>query len=453
MVKHSLLSPRLERLVPIAFLMAGGLVVIAAMGCGRTAVNPNTAEDSTGSVQLALQAAPGLTFAAATYTLSGPESFTRSGAVDIANSSTLSFVVGAIPAGIGYTITVNATSTDGSTSCAGTSAGFGIVAGQVAVVPLGLSCHQASQTGSAMISGTINVCPVIDGVSASPAEVLVGGTIDLSAVAHDPDQGPAPLTYAWTATAGVFSDTSAAHSSFACTVPGPVTLTLSVTDGDPQPGCAGTSTVTIICSPAGATGGAGGTSGAGGAGGECGSDPCTIGEKRCADGLAIQVCAIDPNGCTTWKNVSCPTGEVCERHAPASCADPSWAAWPLPGDREWNFTDNMDSTFTDNITGLTWQNRGQGYLTQDEAVSYCQNLTDGNHHDWRLPTMIELLSITAVLTDGESVPFLTMFGGARSATPVAGRPSWFWGVVFIGGMPSQSASGFANAEYWTHCVR
>ena len=50
-----------------------------------------------------------------------------------------------------------------------------------------------------MISGTLNVCPTIDGIAANPAEVNVGGSIALSVAAHDSDAGPAALGYAWAA--------------------------------------------------------------------------------------------------------------------------------------------------------------------------------------------------------------------------------------------------------------
>jgi len=50
---------------------------------------------------------------------------------------------------------------------------------------------------------------------------------------------------------------------------------------------------------------------------------------------------------------------------------------------------------TDTSTHLQWQddkNATNGYIWED-AVKYCENLTLGGYDDWRLPNIIELLSI------------------------------------------------------------
>ena len=112
--------------------------------------------------------------------------------------------------------------TDGSVSCGG-SATFAVTAGGTATVAVPLTCHEAPRTGSVMVSGTLNVCPTIDGVGASPAEVQVGGTIALSVAAHDSDAGPAPLGYAWTASgsAGVVNNATTQNPTFTCNDAGP----------------------------------------------------------------------------------------------------------------------------------------------------------------------------------------------------------------------------------------
>jgi len=92
-------------------------------------------------------------------------------------------VVFGIPSGTGYTITLTGTASDGATTCGG-SAGFAVTAGATSSVSLHIGCHQPSQTGSVSVGGTINVCPVIDGLGASPAEVIVGGTLALTASVH-----------------------------------------------------------------------------------------------------------------------------------------------------------------------------------------------------------------------------------------------------------------------------
>lgn len=60
---------------------------------------------------------------------------------------------------------------------------------------------------------------------------------------------------------------------------------------------------------------------------------------------------------------------------------------------EQSFTDNDNGTITDNVTGLIWQKRDDETLrTWDDAVDYCDDLTDGGYPDWRLPSKKEIVS-------------------------------------------------------------
>jgi hypothetical protein len=112
-----------------------------------------------------------------------------------------------------------------------------------------LTCHQTSGKGSVQVNGTLNVCPVADGISANPAEAVTGGTIALSLSASDADHGPAPLSYAWTTSSGSLDNASLAAPTFTCTVPGPVTIAVSVSDGDLAPDCAASASITVMCTP------------------------------------------------------------------------------------------------------------------------------------------------------------------------------------------------------------
>jgi len=59
-----------------------------------------------------------------------------------------------------------------------------------------------------------------------------------------------------------------------------------------------------------------------------------------------------------------------------------------------SYTDNGDSTITDNVTGLIWAQRVSTYaMSWTEASSYCESLELGGYDDWRLPTVKELWSI------------------------------------------------------------
>ncbi|HEY5373493.1 MAG TPA: hypothetical protein VIK01_07385, partial [Polyangiaceae bacterium] len=139
-----------------------------------------------------------------------------------------------------------ATSTDGVSQCAG-SASFNVVAHATTSVSVHLTCHETVKTGSVLVNGSLNQCPAIDGISASPAEVLVGGSLALGVAAHDSDSAPSPLSYHWTASSGVLSDASAAAPRFTCTSAGTASITVSASDGDTASNCADTGTVTVTC--------------------------------------------------------------------------------------------------------------------------------------------------------------------------------------------------------------
>ena len=103
-----------------------------------------------------------------------------------------------------------------------------------------LTCHEAPRTGSVIVNGTLNVCPTIDGVSANPAEVNVGGTIALSAAAHDSDAGSGRARLRLGGQRpGTLSNANTANPTFTCNAPGVATVTVTVSDGDPAAGCAG----------------------------------------------------------------------------------------------------------------------------------------------------------------------------------------------------------------------
>ncbi len=227
----------------VARLSICAALVLAACS-GQT--NPGGSPDTVGTAEVALQLAPGLTFNSASYALTGPASFARSATVDLSHSTAVTFTVGGLPAGGGYSITVTGTLSDGTTTCMGSSAAFAIMARATTAVSIHLTCREQPRTGSARINGTVNICPVIDALSASPAEIEVGNAIALGSSAHDTDGVPAALTYAWTASSGTVATPAAANTSFVCTVPGTVTVTLTVSDGD----CGEAQTQTVVCSPA-----------------------------------------------------------------------------------------------------------------------------------------------------------------------------------------------------------
>jgi phospholipase C len=215
-------------------------------GCnGDHSASPSSHQSGLGSITVALLSG-GVTVNTVAYTITGPHNFNQTGSLDVSTSSTVSALIGGLPAGMGYVISLTATSTDGTTSCAG-AANFGVTANTVTQVAVGLDCHQPAKTGSISINGTINVCPSIQGISALPATLAVGGTSAITSTATDIDNGPSPLTYSWTASSGTLTGANTASPTLLCTTPGAVTLTLTASDGDTTAGCAAVGTVQVTC--------------------------------------------------------------------------------------------------------------------------------------------------------------------------------------------------------------
>jgi hypothetical protein len=225
--------------------VVAALVGIATLsGCSDR--DPGAGGDGQiGTVSLEVQLAPGLHLNALNYTITGPNAFHRMGTLNLSSSTVISGLLGGIPAGNGYNITVTGVASDGVTTCGG-AAVFNVSPGAVTIAVLHLICREPARTGSVKIQGTINICPTIDSLSATPAEVAVGSTIALSAAAHDTDGVPSPIAYAWTVTSGSVTNPTAANATFNCTGPGDVTVTLAVTDGD----CSSNLTATVTCTGA-----------------------------------------------------------------------------------------------------------------------------------------------------------------------------------------------------------
>lgn len=231
--------------------LAGSLstALLLAIACSSDSNDGAETADKSASVDLALDVAPNVTVDRASYTITGPGGFLRSGTLDLTNSAKLSAVIGGLPVGTGYLITISLTSTDGKDSCSG-SASFEVAAHATTAVTVHLTCHEAANTGNALVNGVVNVCPTIDAAGASPAEALVGTGIRIRSSAHDADAGPSALSYQWTATSGVFDNANAANPLFTCSAPGKATLTLTVSDGDTSPTCADTLSVDVTCDAA-----------------------------------------------------------------------------------------------------------------------------------------------------------------------------------------------------------
>jgi hypothetical protein len=94
-------------------------------------------------------------------------------------------------------------------------------------------------------------------------------------------------------------------------------------------------------------------------------------------------------------------------------------AWPEP-----RFTDNLDGTVTDNLTGLIWLKDANCFSTRtwDNALSDCNGLanescglTDGSQAgDWRLPNRYELESLLDMSNYNPALPTGHPFSNVQS---------------------------------------
>lgn len=132
--------------------------------------------------------------------------------------------------------------------------------------------------GALEVTASFNRCPTLT-LNVSPATANVGQSIMVTGAGVDPDGDP--LTYSLDANSGYFNDPSSSHTSFVCTTPGPVQITLTVSDGS----CKMMQSIPIFClgtedggaglgtggmGTGGMNGGGGGMKGGGGASGASG---------------------------------------------------------------------------------------------------------------------------------------------------------------------------------------
>jgi hypothetical protein len=239
-------AAQVRSLLRFTYMRNGTGAVITAMvicgiaACGEAKRDPGY-DPASGTQGLTL--APGVTVDNGSYAVSGPDGFATAGSVSIGDSADLSITLPGLPIGTGYQIDVSATASDGVTSCDG-SATFDVV-GDPTTVSVHLTC--AIPTGDVQVSGSVNVCPVLDGVNVVPMKAQIGGAISLAAAAHDPDNGPSPLTFAWQINGAQLSNHPEPTLSFTCTAEGTNVVQVTVSDGDPNPACADTATVTLTC--------------------------------------------------------------------------------------------------------------------------------------------------------------------------------------------------------------
>jgi hypothetical protein len=124
------------------------------------------------------------------------------------------------------------------------------------------------------------------------------------------------------------------------------------------------------------------------------------------------------------------------------------------------FTDNDDGTISDKSTGRMWQKDDDG-RQRKWAVSggYCAALKLGNHSDWRLPGMEDLVPLWENAGSKSQIRYKYFpkmkkdfyWSSSKGITFPGGQVTAYWGINFYGkGIQGQGADG--NTGY-VRCVR
>jgi hypothetical protein len=215
-------------------------LLIGLVGCGDA--HSKHAGDR---VRQGLEVAPGSFVTLATYTITGPNGFASAGNVPVGESPDVSVTLSHLPVGQGYVLSLSATASDGVIECQGSTAFDVIDANTTFAVTVHLTC--AVPSGDVDVDTSLNLCPVLDGLSASPLNLRLGGVSSLVVAAHDPDDGPSPLAYSWRVNGVRLPAQTAPSLGFTCSSPGQVTISAGVSDGHRDPACAASATATVSC--------------------------------------------------------------------------------------------------------------------------------------------------------------------------------------------------------------
>lgn len=211
---------QLSSLILISFL------AVAFAGCST---DTSSSED-TGSLNLSLELADGVTINQVDWTISGGDMEPMSGTIDTsAPGATASVEVFGLPPGEGYLVELEAVDESGEISCRG-DAEFDVEVGVSTDVMVMLNCKRPTRLGGVRVNGKFNICAELAKVVVSPLQTSLGNDIDLSAQTIDVEGDE--VTIVWSATGGSIGDPNAADTTYTCAEVGDQAITITVSDDD-----------------------------------------------------------------------------------------------------------------------------------------------------------------------------------------------------------------------------
>ena len=244
-----------------------GCLVWASLGGCATDTQSDAPLGPTGYVSMSIITPGGVVVDEVTWLITGNGISPLSDILDTSGPGSAVSFTAQVPAGTGYIVLVTAVSADQQYDCAG-SATFDLLAGQSTPVSVTLSC---SRTGTIEVEGEFNLCPLIVGASpVSPQAIDVGDSVFISVEGFDTEGDP--ISYAWSGSGGTFDDPTAASTNYTCTMLGPHTVSVVLTD-DGYNRCTSAWTTVIDCVD---------------------PDRCIDAATRCDDGNDCTVDSCDP---------------------------------------------------------------------------------------------------------------------------------------------------------------
>jgi hypothetical protein len=203
-----------------------GIGVALAMGFGASVGGCGSASHAFGDVIMTVTVPDGVRIQSASYTLDDMVDAPSMGVIGGSQpAQQLIELIAHVPVSDQYVANVQAESADGQMGCVG-SAPVTVMDGVTTRVQIALQCGGQVLVG---IGVSCNETPLVD-LLVSPLAVPVGAYVIARAASTRPDGGA--LTFAWSASPGVFADPTSSQTNFTCTQVGPVTLALQVQDDE-----------------------------------------------------------------------------------------------------------------------------------------------------------------------------------------------------------------------------